>query len=90
MQGTFTSADQSVISNMQYIGTSAGLPQLDINLACVVWLAITSGDVALPWSQDQVENLLGTNNSLSGVRQLMALRPDFTGVALQRFIGLAV
>src|SRR6188768_2988501 len=79
--GTLSPDDRQFVSNVIYTGQHAGAHPEDIAGACVVLLAIQSGDVVLPWSADQVEIALGAGimsmPSFLQVRSLMVTAPHF-------------
>jgi len=75
--GTLTSDDQYFAGGVITTGLAAGAHPDDIAAACVVALAIQSGDIILPWSQDQVEIALAMQPTYIQIRALMVTAPHF-------------
>lgn len=76
--------DPHLIVVQQYIvdGTNQGLDLSEIQKALAVEFAIQSGDVPLPWSQEEVEETANDHGPYLHLTQsLMATHPEFTLVA---------
>ena len=67
----------------QYVhaGAKQGLDLEKIQEAIAVELAIQSGDLALPWSQEDCEDFGGYGPTIEDTQRLMAQHPEFTPVA---------
>lgn len=77
---------QALLEIQQFIvdGTKQGLDLKEIHQIFAVEKAIESGEVALPWSQDQCEEGLATGVlELADTQRLMSTypHPEFTPVA---------
>lgn len=71
-----------MVYDFTYAGAQQGLSLLEIQKVLAVEFAIQSGDLALPWSEDEVEEGLWNGGPhLQDVQNLMATQPDFTPVA---------
>lgn len=63
-------------------GTKQGLNLAQIQMLVAVELAIQSGEVPLPWSQEVVESSVGGYGpTVEGVQGLLATHPEFAKVA---------
>lgn len=71
------------VHNYIYDGAKLGLSQFHIQQALAVEFAIESGELPLPWSQEEIENALtwGYGPTIQGTQALMATHPEFTSVA---------
>lgn len=66
-----------------YDGAKLGLTKIEVHQALAVELAIQSGDLALPWTEIEVERngCYGYGPTIEDTRTLMAMHPEFTPIA---------
>ncbi len=78
----FTSDDRQTLALFKEKGKSTGVAPDDLRAAFVVYQAICSGELALPWSQEETE--MGFADWLApvqAVQRLMASQPQFSAEA---------
>lgn len=75
-------AQAEILFDFTYKGAQSGLTAYDVQLTIAVELAIQSGELALPWSQEEVEAGLPTGPvPMSHTRELMRSQPHFNEIA---------
>lgn len=71
----------TVLFEFTYTGAQSGLTAYDVQLTIAVELAIQSGELELPWSQEEMDNLPTSSVPISNTRNLMRIHPEFTEIA---------
>lgn len=72
----------SLATDFLYQGAQLGMSEDDVYAALAVELAIESGDIPLPWSQEECEeNLPSGPLEITYTLDLMKTQPEFTPIA---------